>query len=234
MTARIDAPALPPRLFRYRSISRTKAALDQELDAITQGYIYCADFTRLNDPMEGSYNPTTLLEGKKDYKRVVEAITEKKVNIGIASFSEVKHSELMWAHYADNHSGICISYYSRNLRDALPGNIHMLRVGYFDEPPLISSNEAVLLSSATRKIFAHKKLGWQYEREWRVLGPKGKVALDEDYNVIAAVYLGTRIDPADRRRAISTLRPLKIPILEMKVDGYEHVARRLLFKSRKT
>ncbi|MEA2875633.1 MAG: hypothetical protein QOF14_829 [Hyphomicrobiales bacterium] len=234
MTARIDAPALPPRLYRYRSLTRTKAALDQELSAIVDGYIYCSEFTRLNDPMEGSYNPTTLLEGKKDYKRVVEAITEKKVDLGIASFSEVKHSELMWAHYADNHAGICVSYYPRNLRDALSAKIHMLRVGYFDEPPLISASEADLLESATRKIFAQKKIGWQYEREWRVLGPKGKVWLDEDYNVITAVYLGTKIAPVHRRAIIGALRPHKIPLWEMKVDGYNHFAKRLLYAPRKT
>jgi hypothetical protein len=67
-----------------------------------------------------------------------------------------------------------------------------------------------------------------------VLGPKGKVSLAEGVNVIAAVYMGTKIATADRREIVSALRPHKIPLYEMKVEGYDHVARRLLYAPRKT
>ena len=72
----IDPPALPSRLYRYRSITRNGNALKEELEAITEGYIYCSDFTRLNDPMEGSYDPTTKLSGSGEYRRIVKAIND--------------------------------------------------------------------------------------------------------------------------------------------------------------
>jgi Protein of unknown function (DUF2971) len=232
MGAKIDIPPLPTRLYRYRSITRSTDALDEELSAITDNFIYCADFARLNDPMEGSYNPTSLLKAAKNYKRAVERINNRKVGLGIASFSEVKHGELMWTHYTGNHEGMCVGYYPRNLVRALPDDAHVVRVGYFDAPPSVSESEANLASSAARKIFSHKKLGWQYEREWRVIAKPGKVALDEDYNVVSAVYMGTRIQPSDRRKIISVLRPFKIPLYKMEVDGYDHVVRRIVYKPR--
>lgn len=225
----IATPSLPPRLYRYRSITRDDDALEQELAAITEGYIWCSDFTKLNDPMEGSYNPTTVLKGKRDYKRIVEAILNQKVNVGIAAFSEVKHSDLMWTHYTDNHCGICVCYRAQRMFDRLPKNVHFVRVGYSDAPPLISSKEAQKQASATRKIFSQKKVGWQYEREWRVLAEKGKVIL-KDPNCIWAVYMGTRINPIHKRKIIATLKPLKMKLYEMRVQQYEHKAKRLLFK----
>jgi Protein of unknown function (DUF2971) len=232
MAAQVDIPQLPTRLYRYRSITRSADALDEELSAIIEGYVYCADFTRLNDPMEGSYNPTSLLKGAKNYKRTVERIKDRKVGLGIASFSEVKHGELMWTHYTGNHEGICVGYYSRNLVHALPHDAHVVRVGYFDAPPLVSKSEANLASKAARKIFSHKKLGWQYEREWRVLAKPGRVALDRDYNVVSAVYMGTRIRACDRRKITEALQPLKISLYRMEVEGYDHVVRRVLLKPR--
>jgi hypothetical protein len=228
----IDVPALPSRLYRYRSITRSDKALKEELEAITEGYIYCSDFTRLNDPMEGSYDPSTRLSGSADYRRIVKAINDRQVDVGIASFSEVKHSELMWTHYTGNHTGICISYYAKGLFDTLPNGVHLVRVGYSDSPPLISAVEAKSLAAATRKIFSQKKVGWQYEREWRILAKKGKVRLKEN-DSIRSVYLGTRIDPSHRFRIVRTLLPLNIPIYAMEVRQYEHVPTRIKLPPRR-
>jgi hypothetical protein len=230
MAAKIDVPALPTRLYRYRSITRNPSALDDELSAIRDRYIYCAEFTLLNDPMEGSYSPTTLLEAANNYKQTIERIKNRQTGLGIASFSEIRHGELMWTHYTGNHEGICVAYHPRNLVRALPDDVHLARVGYFDSPPTITKAEALLASSAARKIFSHKKVAWQYEREWRLIAKLGKVFVNPDYKVVSAVYMGTRIKPSDRYQIINVLRPLKIPLFKMEVDGYDHVARRVLYR----
>ena len=41
----------PQRLYRYRSLEK----FDRELQALEENYLYCAQYTTLNDPMEGVF-----------------------------------------------------------------------------------------------------------------------------------------------------------------------------------
>jgi hypothetical protein len=50
--ATIDLYVQPARLYRYRDLQK----FDRELEAIEQGYLFCASFTDLNDPMEGLFS----------------------------------------------------------------------------------------------------------------------------------------------------------------------------------
>src|SRR5438445_5082204 len=91
--ATIESYVRPARLYRYRSI----ANLDRELGAIEDGYLYCAAYTDLNDPMEGLFSSSKLLRRSEDYRRIRNAIADNKAQIGMCSFSEVHNHELMWA-----------------------------------------------------------------------------------------------------------------------------------------
>ena len=93
----------PQRLYRYRSLKH----LEREIDAIEDGYLFCAPYTELNDPMEGLFSSSHLLRESEDYRAIRNAIRENKAQIGMCSFSEVHDHELMWAHYADQFRGIC-------------------------------------------------------------------------------------------------------------------------------
>jgi hypothetical protein len=224
--ASVDIPSLPYRLYRYRSITRNEDAVVQEMDAIRHRYIWCSDFTALNDPMEGSYDPSTRLQADRNYAETTRLIVDQKTSFGIASFSELKHSELMWAHYAGNHTGICVSYSAQDLLTALPDNAHIVRVGYAEEPPRLGSHEVGSLASAAKKLLSQKKGAWQYEREWRVLATKGQVPVRRE-QCVKSIYLGTRISWRHRQQIIQILRDEGIRLYEMHVDRYKHVANRI-------
>ena len=64
----------------------------------------------MNDPMEGFYSESKLLEKARDIGGIRAAIASRKTMIGMCAFSEVFNHELMWAHYADQFRGICITY----------------------------------------------------------------------------------------------------------------------------
>jgi hypothetical protein len=221
--AKVDTPTLPQRLFRYRSFVRPQG-IDEELKAITDDYIWCSDFTVLNDPMEGSCIPDPSQTNLNTYQSIIYAIYERKVELGIACFSEIRHSELMWAHYAGNHTGICIEYSAPNLLKALPEAAHMVRVGYVDEPPVLEERESADLPVAARRLLSHKKGAWSYEREWRVLATPAAVKLLPNSGCVTAVYLGTRIKDDHRAAVLERLRPKGVRIYKMAVDGYEHTA----------
>lgn len=218
--AKLAPPILPLYLYRYRSLGLISEYLTREIEAILKPYIYCSDFKDLNDPMEGFYRPSTALRNKSNYKTIVEKIYARKTGVGIASLSDTKRNELMWTHYAQSYSGLCIEYYASRLLAGLPGNVSLARMGYDDIPPRISSNDARDDNAAARKIFSQKKFNWAYEREWRVLGPVGKAPIDPG-DVIRSIFLGSRIADTNKKTILRALRNTEISVYEMHVEGYK-------------
>jgi hypothetical protein len=219
--ARVEIPVLPLRLFRYRSLTRTPEALDQEVSAIKQNYLYCSPFDKMNDPMEGYFRPTSSLKGDDGFKQSIKRIVGVKTSIGISCFSETRDDLLMWTHYAGNHSGICVAYSAKRLVDGLAEQVSVVRLGYGDAPPLVSFGEALNAERAARKILSQKKLNWAYEREWRVLGPTGEVAINGK-RAVTHLYFGSRVSLVHRQRILSKLQGTDIKAYAMKVDEYDH------------
>jgi hypothetical protein len=177
----------------------------------------------MNDPMEGFYRPSVLLKSHRDADRIMAKSVDMKTTIGIACFSESKEIELMWAHYAGNYSGICVGYATKRLQNRLGDKTRLVKVAYGDTMPLLTASETKDLEAAARIILSHKKMNWFYEREWRVLGLKGKNEITKrSTRLISNLYLGSRIDPAHESMIFNDLNLSGIPIYKMTVDGYAH------------
>jgi hypothetical protein len=100
--------------------------------------------------------------------------------IGIFSLTESYH-ETMWAHYADDNRGVCITfdpqhaYFAANRPE---------RILYTDEPVKVTINQGQVrfcgycvdkksilrgeLDFVPRELFLRKQIPWQYEKEWRI------------------------------------------------------------------
>ncbi len=103
-----------------------------------------------------------------DLKSKVEAIREE---LGITCLSESYDSLLMWAHYASNHSGMCIEY----------DLIKIFKELSFTPVPVIYSEKKASLNTIslngdqreTMKAFLEcltsKSPEWKYEKEWRII-----------------------------------------------------------------
>lgn len=115
-------------------------------------------------------------------------------------------SELMWAHYAKNHTGICIKYHFKSditkFADKSKGQIAYFRdIRYTSD--LYGYAEADSINM--RDAFFVKSTAWEYENELRLLAydPKGS----GDYSSIdakdsvAAIYFGLKC-PKDKRDEI--------------------------------
>lgn len=95
---------------------------------------------------------------------------------GVFSLAERANCPLMWSHYGDQHRGICLGY---SVPDDTASDLHKIRYGGSrlvqasdvsqmlrgDETARRRVDEAVLLKKAR---------AWAYEREWRLLGPRGE------------------------------------------------------------
>jgi hypothetical protein len=128
----------------------------------------------------------------------------------------------MWTHYTGNYAGIRIEYYARRLLEALPDDVNLVRMGYDDVPPRVSGKDTREMQAAARKILSQKKYNWSYEREWRVLGPVGKVQINSP-DVVRSIYLGSRIQEEHRTAVLKAFENSNADIYEMDVDGYNMV-----------
>jgi hypothetical protein len=225
--AEVDLPALPPMLYRYRRLDRPNA-LAQEIESIRKQYIWCASYTKMNDAMEGFYEPTARFQKESTFTRMTADIVSEKSRIGICCFSDTHDNELMWAHYGSNYSGVCVGYRPGPLIRGLPDNLHLARVSYGIEPPVLSANDVATAQTAALKILSHKKASWTYEREWRVLAPLSeRNSNGQRYDIaskgcVREVYLGSRISPEHRGMIMSQLSSVHVAIWEMQVSGYVH------------
>jgi len=219
MVAEIQAPIIPTRLYRYRSLSRSGTATAEEIASIRDKYLYCADFTLMNDPMEGIFRSSTLLRGAPHYRDTVRQIQDRKSGVGIACFSETYENMLMWAHYAGNFTGCCFGYSSANLTEGLPDSAVLVRLAYFDSPPRIRTSHTSDIHKTTLRILSQKHYSWNYEREWRVLADVGIVSYAPK-QTLRNIYLGTRISDAQRDLLISEVVGMDVRVYQMKLEGY--------------
>jgi hypothetical protein len=92
-------------------------------------------------------------------------------NVGILSLSEIADHELMWAHYAERHTGFVLGFDERhpffNRKRSENDEFYYLRkVIYSDGPPSPS-----IADVTGDKLLVSKGSQWAYEREWRMLLP---------------------------------------------------------------
>lgn len=215
--AMIETFVEPRYLYRYRSIETTRQ-FERELDALRNNYLWFSNFEDLNDPMEGLFRSSRALRAHPDYSRVLDDILNRKLSIGICSFSEVYNHELMWAHYANQFRGICVAYNVTKMLHALPTRTRLVRLFYNEEEPMLLRN-ATRDRNAAMSVLSNKNHRWLYEREWRALSfQQGHIDLTTE--CIARVYFGSRIRNDHKRRIVKVLDRMGIKHLSMAIDGY--------------
>lgn len=165
--------------------------------------------------------------------------------VGACCLSEVRDSILMWSHYANEHKGICIGFDTSKSMFKLAWQVE-----YLNEFPVVSrpsdSNDTLL-----KKTLLSKAACWAYEKEWRII--KRTLTLEEknhslrrdglsnedirqltdgrgpgDYSfpkeAIKEIYLGARIDAAQRKKVIEYVRDanLSIPIYDVRTNLHSY------------
>lgn len=212
--ATIESFVTPRQLYRYRSLVN----FDQELEAIEEGYLYCAAYHQLNDPMEGTFTSSRLLKKSPNYRAIRDAVIDNKARMGLCSFSEVHDHELMWAHYADNFKGICVAYKLALLLDNLDEDVNFVRMYYNETVPTIRSTRTEP-NGLAKMVLSYKNYRWLYEREWRMFASLGKASYEKT-ECVARVYLGSRIHSTNRKRIKDRLKRLGIETRDMTITQY--------------
>ena len=93
---------------------------------------------------------------------------------GIVSLAERATCPLMWSHYGDQHKGVCIGYSVP--QDAMAD---LRKVSYGGSRLVPASKVGAMFSDAEVRrqvdefVLLRKAGSWGYEREWRLIGPRG-------------------------------------------------------------
>jgi hypothetical protein len=123
-----------------------------------------SEFSNVNDPFE-------LLGIEMRDKEVREAVNFEKSMIakkyGLLCFSEDKYNPVQWAHYADNHKGVCLGF-------DIPES-KLWKVKYVSER---LSRDTLDLPDCNEKMLTTKFSHWSYEQERRLIIESSKYLSD--------------------------------------------------------
>ena len=167
-------------------------------------------------------NMTVYKHSDKLSSRVSEFKEELK-HFGILSLCATRHNQLLWAHYANNHTGICIGF-KRTPTNILGNDAHTTEVNYIKNHPTISASS--IKGSKAKKLAQHRVLHskselWQYEEEWRCVVSEG----DKTYTIpgeISEIIFGCRTSESDKSqiRQIIRYKPINLYQAELKTNQF--------------
>lgn len=156
-------------------------------DIIFNNRLYCAEWSCLNDPMEGMFAYSHKSASENDVKNVVAQIICEKKQLRVCSLSETFNCHLLWPHYASGFSGMAIEV---ELPDDSPA---IRKIEYRGAFAGVSIDGTVSAQEAAENILSSKYVEWSYEREIRVLHRGNYFPLSDP---VRRVIAGHRMEPA--------------------------------------
>jgi hypothetical protein len=206
------------KAYKYRSGNEY---LDRDLKSLVENYFFAPNAEKLNDPCETLVyadkikQQTSLfirLIGNKvkldDFHKALDDFISNKQNLGIYSLSKSYSDELLWAYYANNHTGFCIEYdFDILLQQVSFCSLYPLNVTYSKKPPQIDIDDVNSSDDKQifRKIAGTKSTRWSFEKELRIITDKFG---EQDYDFIAvtAIYFGYRMPEKDKDKIMFALK----------------------------
>lgn len=152
-----------------------------------------------------------------------------KMTMGISCLSELCDSLLMWAHYANNHSGVCVEYELLEINQQL--GFSPVPVIYSDERARFCSiNQDTIEADSTSVLIeslTSKSPEWSYEKEWRII--QDNVACGDKWDIErngalldmirpSSVILGCEAKPEFEKTVREYCENSKINLYKMKKD----------------
>lgn len=169
--------------YKYRSLDGKKN-IKRLVDIIEKQRLYAANFTQLNDIIEGMfcYDTNEKNEGIENSIAQGKGLDHENKKIDfkpyrICSFSNkngltAENENLLWAHYADSHRGIRIEFKiedTQNIEKLDSYFIDYLEINELKEKYTYNKDIYESEDDFIKKILMKKEKAWEYENECRVL-----------------------------------------------------------------
>lgn len=122
--------------------------------------IRLSTFDKVNDPFELLGIRQVNKKGRRHFERLYKHWVN---SFGFISFTDNWNSPLMWGHYANNHTGVCLGIEIPEKR-VWQVDYHKERL---DSLLNMTPSEAAFSEDIIKKFVTTKFNDWSYEREWR-------------------------------------------------------------------
>jgi hypothetical protein len=188
------------RAFMERSITRTGRAISKErqhglaTDIERDGFI-------------------TMMDGLQPQDVFRESISQ----FGIVSLAQCNSDILMWSHYAENHTGVCLEFAT----DVEPF-IKAQKVRYKVERPRFRPLNRDR-SDLIERVLLYKAKFWEYEHEWRYVRI-GTGLVEFSPQTLTAIILGAAVNPqfVEQLKALIAEREIPIALKQASFDARDY------------
>lgn len=132
---------------------------------------------KLNSHLMENCDPVMLLEGINDIKsfqKVRNDVLDRIKNRGICCFTTKFDNPLMWAHYADEHRGVCLEYAVTD--DRTLDDFHRVKYSnQIDAKRIMQSysHSGGICDELDLELLTTKPKEWEYEEEYRYIISSG-------------------------------------------------------------
>lgn len=143
-------------------------------------------------------------------------------SVGLLCLSERNNCILMWSHYTNAHSGICLEFASD---DSEPFIGRAQRVNYL---PFYKRSHAIHNNrmEQVERILLSKAKCWAYEAEWRIIDHRTGYGLKYfDPRILTGVILGHSISKKDESLILNWISDRELPLdvyrAQKSPDGFQ-------------
>ena len=235
---------VPEVFFKYYSLSDDEVLNRKKFQTLSEGKIFMSEVKDFNDPFDGKgfyYNPKELedIERLKVHKgRLIEDFT---IFVrGTCFTANGVQSMPMWAHYANNHKGFCVSY---NVQGDLELKSSIYPIQYTDERLDVTSllrKHARLISDKIDEnaingekitvyddltiiymaflLYNVKHITWSYEKEFRYFVPSNASGMPYVKANPKAIYIGMKCGDNHKKALTDIADYWDIPLYQMGMD----------------
>lgn len=188
---------------KFKDIERT-------LKGETLGF---SKLNKLNDPFEASYNYAHVFDTEDraksfssskmnhgdewEFRNKVKSLIDSKISeILVTCFTTTPTEPLMWAHYAENHHGVCYCFDGDELQfdeEFVKGNVqysNKIPELYFFENSTTEKQLEVFLPN----LVCTKQSAWSYENEIRYFGKSENTVQKFNLSSLKSIILGCRVE----------------------------------------
>jgi hypothetical protein len=200
------------------SLFRFSAKGSHFLSEIKKRELYFSKPSEFNDPFDCQLEYERVLHkdlsgflnsASIDVNTLVDNVSSHIQNARVCCFSTARKNQLMWAHYAAKHTGICIGFDTAMI--ARETKCQMTGVSYMSKHPLsiknkvrgildelelreglnLANDQQAVFDAVASRLLCSKYSFWRYEREVRLIS-QGDVKKAISPKAITSVTIGLK------------------------------------------